>query len=41
MIHLTIRRAARCPSCLTLLLLTLSLFLAAGIVFAATVGEQV
>ena len=41
MIHLAIRRAARCALCLTPLLLTLSLFVAAGISFAAVVGDQV
>jgi hypothetical protein len=41
MIHLTIRRAVRCTSSLTLLLVILSLFFAAGITFAAAVGDQV
>ena len=41
MIHLAIRRAARCTSFLTRFLLTLSLFLAADIAFAAATGDQV
>jgi hypothetical protein len=41
MMHLSIRRAVRCTSCVTLLLLALSLFVAAGITCAATVGDQV
>ena len=34
-------RAARCTSSLTLLLVILSLFFAAGITFAAAIGDQV
>jgi hypothetical protein len=41
MIHLFVRRAARCTSSLTPLLIILSLFLAACIAIAATVGDQV
>ena len=41
MIDPCIRRAARCTSSLTLLLVILSLFFAAGITFAAAVGDQV
>jgi endonuclease/exonuclease/phosphatase family metal-dependent hydrolase len=41
MMHRAIRGAARGPSLLTLLLLTLSLVFAAGIAFSATVGDQV
>ena len=41
MIHLAIRRAVRCPSFVTLLLCLVSLFCAAGITFAAVVGDQV
>jgi hypothetical protein len=40
MIHLAIRYAARSTSSLTLLL-SLSLFFAASLAFAATVGDQV
>lgn len=39
--HRSIRRAARCTSSLTALLVILSLFLAASIAIAATVGDQV
>jgi len=41
MIHLFVRRAARCTSSLTPLLVILSLFLAVSIAIAATVGDQV
>ena len=41
MMHLAIRRAIRCPSCITLLLLTLSLCFTAGSAFAAAIGDQV
>src|SRR5215216_6922629 len=41
MIDPCVRRAARCTSSLTLLLVILSLFFAAGITFAAAVGDQV
>jgi hypothetical protein len=41
MIHLLVRRAARCTSSLTPLLVILSLFLATSIAIAATVGDQV
>jgi hypothetical protein len=41
MIDPCIRRAARCTSSLTRLLVILSLFFAAGITFAAAVGDQV
>jgi hypothetical protein len=41
MIQLVMRRAACCTLSLTLLLIILGLFLAAGISFAATVGDQV
>jgi micrococcal nuclease len=39
--HRSIRRATRCTSSLTALLVILSLFLAASIAIAATVGDQV
>ena len=41
MIHLTICRAVRCPSCVTLLLCLVTWFCAAGIATAAVVGDQV